>query len=80
MRFLGSDSDIELDAHHPEFDAWQWATREEVLRDIVAFKRPLYQAALKEFAALFSATQPLRAPAARRAFSSPTKRDRSRRG
>jgi putative (di)nucleoside polyphosphate hydrolase len=53
MRFLGKDSDIRLDAHEPEFDAWKWATREELIRDIVAFKRPLYEAALKEFAPLF---------------------------
>jgi len=53
MRFLGKDADIRLDAHEAEFDAWKWVTREELLRDIVAFKRPLYEAALKEFAPLF---------------------------
>jgi putative (di)nucleoside polyphosphate hydrolase len=54
MRFLGKDSDIRLDAHEPEFDAWKWVTREELLRDIVAFKRGLYEDALKEFAPLFA--------------------------
>jgi putative (di)nucleoside polyphosphate hydrolase len=53
MRFLGKDADIRFDAHTPEFDAWKWATRAELLRDIVEFKRPLYEAALKEFAPLF---------------------------
>jgi len=53
MRFLGRDSDIRLDAHEAEFDAWKWVTRAELLRDIVAFKRPLYEAALAEFAPLF---------------------------
>jgi putative (di)nucleoside polyphosphate hydrolase len=53
MRFLGQDSDIRLDAHEPEFNAWKWATREEVLRDIVDFKRPLYEAAFNEFAPIF---------------------------
>ena len=53
MRFLGKDSDVRLDAHHPEFDAWKWVTRAELIRDIVAFKRPLYEAALAEFAPLF---------------------------
>jgi len=53
MRFLGKDSDIRLDAHTPEFDAWKWVTRDELIRDIVAFKRPLYEAALKEFKDLF---------------------------
>jgi putative (di)nucleoside polyphosphate hydrolase len=54
MRFLGKDSDIRLDAHEPEFDAWKWATREELLRAIVPFKRQLYEDALKEFAPLFA--------------------------
>jgi putative (di)nucleoside polyphosphate hydrolase len=53
MRFEGKDSDIRLDAHEPEFNAWKWATREEILRDIVDFKRPLYEAAFSEFAAIF---------------------------
>ena len=53
MRFLGSDADIRLDAHHPEFDAWQWTTREELIARIVAFKRPLYIEVLKEFEAAF---------------------------
>jgi putative (di)nucleoside polyphosphate hydrolase len=52
MRFRGKDSDIRLDAHQPEFDAWKWATRAEVLRDIVEFKRPLYEAAFNELAAI----------------------------
>ncbi len=55
MRFLGNDADIRLDAHHPEFDAWQWATREELIARIVAFKRQLYLDVLKEFAELFDA-------------------------
>ena len=33
MRFLGKDRDIRLDAHHPEFDAWKWVTRAELIRD-----------------------------------------------
>lgn len=53
MRFLGTDRDIRLDAHHPEFDTWKWVTRDELLRDIVAFKRKLYEDALREFAPLF---------------------------
>jgi putative (di)nucleoside polyphosphate hydrolase len=53
MRFLGEDSDILLDAHHAEFDAWKWVTREELLHGIVTFKRKLYEDALQEFATLF---------------------------
>ena len=53
MRFLGKDSDIKLDAHIAEFDAWKWTTREELLTAIVPFKRKLYEDALAEFAQLF---------------------------
>ncbi|HVA13255.1 MAG TPA: RNA pyrophosphohydrolase [Stellaceae bacterium] len=53
MRFLGKDADIRLDAHVPEFDAWKWTTRDELLRAIVPFKRKLYEDALAAFAALF---------------------------
>jgi len=53
MRFLGSDADIRLDAHHPEFDAWKWVTRDELIRLIVPFKRQLYLDVLEEFKALF---------------------------
>jgi putative (di)nucleoside polyphosphate hydrolase len=53
MRFTGTDADIKLDAHHPEFDAWQWVTRNDLLRLIVPFKRQLYVDVLAEFAGLF---------------------------
>lgn len=54
MRFLGTDSDIRLDAHHPEFDAWKWVTRDELIRLIVPFKRKLYVDVLAEFKELFA--------------------------
>ena len=53
MRFCGTDADIKLDTHHPEFDAWKWTTREELIRSIVAFKRQLYIDVLEEFKGLF---------------------------
>jgi putative (di)nucleoside polyphosphate hydrolase len=53
MRFLGEDSDFNILApptgHAPEFDAWRWASAEEVIGSIIAFKRPVYEAVLKEF-------------------------------
>lgn len=54
MRFLGADGDIKLDTHHPEFDAWKWVTRDELVYHIVPFKRQLYIDVLEEFAGLFS--------------------------
>jgi putative (di)nucleoside polyphosphate hydrolase len=52
LRFLGADSDIDLAAHEPEFDAWQWLPPADLPRLIVPFKRALYEAVLREFAAL----------------------------
>jgi putative (di)nucleoside polyphosphate hydrolase len=52
MRFTGEDRDIDLDAHHPEFDAWKWVTASELPLLIVSFKRQLYIDVLAEFAPL----------------------------
>jgi putative (di)nucleoside polyphosphate hydrolase len=50
MRFTGQDSDIRLDTHHPEFDAWKWVAAAELPQLIVPFKRQLYRDILTEFA------------------------------
>lgn len=42
MRYLGQDSDINLDMPHPEFCAWKWLDISELTHAIVEFKRPLY--------------------------------------
>ena len=52
MRFLGQDSDFDLDCGHPEFEAWRWAPLEALSETIVDFKRPLYEKLLAEFAHL----------------------------
>jgi len=49
MRFTGLDSDIDLTAHHPEFDAWKWVAPAELPKLIVPFKRAIYRAVLAEF-------------------------------
>jgi len=49
-RFLGRDSDIDIETEHQEFIAWRWATTEELLKSIVDFKRPLYEAVFGAFA------------------------------
>jgi putative (di)nucleoside polyphosphate hydrolase len=53
FRFTGTDRDIDIAAHDdPEFTRWRWASPDEVLALIVAFKRPVYRAVLAEFARL----------------------------
>lgn len=50
LRFKGSDSDIRLDKHTPEFDAWRWARLSETPGLIVPFKRPIYSEVARRFA------------------------------
>jgi len=54
LGFTGSDADIDLDAHEREFDAWKWVSAGELVELIVPFKRPIYEAVVKEFADLIS--------------------------
>ena len=51
MRFMGDDSDVNLDTPHPEFRAWKWADPRDLPDLIVPFKRTLYEDVLREFAA-----------------------------
>jgi len=50
MRYQGEDSDINLETHHPEFNAWRWVELADVPKLIVPFKRDLYHAIVREFA------------------------------
>ena len=52
LAFTGSDADIDIAAHDREFDAWQWVPARDLPSLIVPFKRPVYEAVLKEFADL----------------------------
>ena len=49
LRFEGSDSDVRLDLHTPEFDAWRWCELSEVSEHIIHFKRPVYDEVIKRF-------------------------------
>ena len=50
LRFTGSDGDVRLDLHTPEFDAWRWAELDELPGLIIPFKRPSYEAVRARFA------------------------------
>lgn len=50
MRFTGIESDIDLDTHIPEFDAWKWVPPRELPVLAIDFKRALYRMLLEEFA------------------------------
>jgi putative (di)nucleoside polyphosphate hydrolase len=55
LRFLGRDDQIRIDTEHPEFSEWRWLPPEALAAHIVAFKRPVYEAVLAEFAPLLRA-------------------------
>ena len=42
MRFLGVDSDININTAHPEFATWKWLPFHELPTVIVGFKRDIY--------------------------------------
>jgi putative (di)nucleoside polyphosphate hydrolase len=48
-RFLGEDSDVNLETAHPEFRAWKWADHAELPHLIVPFKQRLYHEILDSF-------------------------------
>lgn len=50
FRFLGTDDDIDIAAHTPEFSAWAWQDADGLLARIVPFKRSIYRAVMQEFA------------------------------
>ncbi|MBA4091370.1 MULTISPECIES: RNA pyrophosphohydrolase [Sphingomonadaceae] len=51
-RFVGLDSDIDIQTKDPEFREWKWTSPETLPDLIVPFKRKLYRDILQEFRAL----------------------------
>lgn len=49
MRFLGTDDRIAIDTPLPEFSDWRWLAPDEVLAQIVPFKRAVYAEVLAAF-------------------------------
>jgi len=49
MRFLGDDSQINIQTEHPEFNRWCWLPADELLSRIVPFKRDTYERVIREF-------------------------------
>ena len=49
MRFSGTDADINIETQHPEFSQWRWLATDELVENIVPFKRDVYVAVLRAF-------------------------------
>lgn len=48
-RFLGTDDQIGIETEHPEFSEWRWISADEVVGQIVPFKRAVYEQVMAEF-------------------------------
>lgn len=48
--FTGTADDINLDTKTPEFSQWRWGAREEIIREIIPFKRQVYEQVFAAFA------------------------------
>lgn len=49
MRYLGQDSQIDLQTAHPEFSDWRWLEADALLGSIVPFKHEIYAKVIAEF-------------------------------
>jgi len=49
MRFTGSDDLVNIETDHPEFSEWRWLPADQLVDNIVPFKRKVYQQVLTEF-------------------------------
>ena len=49
IKFLGPDSEINLNQKYPEFNEWKWVDINELPRLIVPFKKKLYLSVIREF-------------------------------
>jgi putative (di)nucleoside polyphosphate hydrolase len=47
--YFGEDKDINIKTKKPEFQKWNWTSKESMLKLIVPFKRKLYKEIVDEF-------------------------------
>ena len=49
FKFIGINSDINIETKYPEFSDWRWSKKTDMLNSIVPFKKSLYRSVLKDF-------------------------------
>jgi len=54
FRFEGADADIDVDGDHPEFDDWRWLAVDDLIDNVVSFKRDVYLSVVDEFRHLWA--------------------------
>ncbi len=50
LRFHGQDNDVNIEVDHQEFSEWRWLPVDQLVDQIVPFKRTVYEQVLKAFA------------------------------
>lgn len=50
LRFSGTDDQVNIETEHQEFAAWKWMPVDQLIDNIVPFKRTVYEGVLKAFA------------------------------
>ncbi len=50
LRFTGQDDQINIATDHPEFTSWKWQAPEQLVEEIVPFKRAVYEQVIAGFA------------------------------
>ncbi|MFT6556680.1 RNA pyrophosphohydrolase [Sneathiella sp.] len=53
FRFKGKDSEINIATEHPEFSEWKWSARENLVSEIVPFKKEIYKKIVERFSSHF---------------------------
>jgi putative (di)nucleoside polyphosphate hydrolase len=49
LKFLGSDTEIDIKTKHQEFSDWKWVPLDDLMRLIVPFKREIYAKVVAAF-------------------------------
>ena len=48
-RYLGRDDQVQIATDHPEFSTWRWIGADDMITNIVPFKRAVYQTVVAAF-------------------------------
>ncbi len=51
-KFLGLDSEIDINSYHKEFRSWKWINLEDIAENTIYFKKNLYEQLIKDFSLL----------------------------
>ena len=50
LKFTGTNEDINLNVfNHAEFDGWKWADKNTAIKNVIRFKKAVYESIFSEF-------------------------------